>query len=95
VVVNYGAMSGQDPVMSRAGLSGGGQKLVGFILGRGLATRTLDQVRAMYGELGRQVKDGYLWAPVAQVYPIEDIKAALAHAQRGERAGKVLVAPTS
>src|SRR5215468_8920602 len=54
VVVNYGSMSGQDPVMSRAGLSGGGQKLVGFILGRGLATRSLDQIRGIYTELGRQ-----------------------------------------
>jgi hypothetical protein len=27
------------------------------------------------------------------VYPIEDITVALAHAQRGERSGKILVAP--
>ena len=93
MVVNYGSMSGEDPVMSRAGLINGGQKLVGFILGRGLATRSLDQVRAMYGELGRQVKDGYLSAPVEKVYPIEEIKAALAHAQRGERGGKILIRP--
>ena len=92
VVVNYGSMSGEDPVMSRAGLIGGGQKLVGFILGRGLAARTLEQVRGLYAELGRQVKDGYLSAPVEKVYPIEDIKAALAHAQRGARSGKILVA---
>jgi len=93
VVVNYGSMSGQDPVMSRAGLSGNGQKLVGFTLGRGLATRTLDQVRALYGELGRQVKEGYLSAPVEKIYPIEEITAALAHAQQGERSGKILVMP--
>jgi len=95
VIVNYGSMSGEDPVMSRAGLIGGGQKLVGFILGRGLSTRTIEQVRAIYGELGRQVQDGYLSAPVEKIYPIEEIKAALAHAQRGERGGKILVAPTS
>jgi mitochondrial enoyl-[acyl-carrier protein] reductase / trans-2-enoyl-CoA reductase len=93
VIVNYGSMSGQDPVMSGAGLAGGGQKLVGFMLGRGLATRTAAQIRGIYAELGRQVKDGYLSAPVAKVYAIEDIKAALAHAQRGERTGKILVAP--
>jgi hypothetical protein len=46
-------MSGEDPVMARSGLIGGGQSLVGFILGRALAT----------------------------------------HAQRGERQGKILVAP--
>jgi len=93
VVCNYGSMSGEDPVMSRSTLISGGQSLVGFILGRGLATRSLEQVRAMYADLGRQIMDGTLYAPVEKVYPIEEIKAALTHAQRGERSGKILVAP--
>ena len=93
VVCNYGSMSGEDPVMSRAALTSGGQKLVGFILGRGLATRSLAQIRELYADLARQVADGYLTAPVEKIYPIEDIKAALVHAQQGERAGKILVAP--
>jgi NADPH:quinone reductase-like Zn-dependent oxidoreductase len=93
VVCNYGSMSGEDPVMSRSALTTGGQKLVGFILGRALATRSLEQIRSIYAELGQQVLDGTLSAPVEQVYPIEDIKAALAHAQQGERGGKILVAP--
>ncbi len=92
VVCNYGSMSGEDPVMPRAGLIGGGQTLVGFILGRGLATRSLAEIRAMYADLGRGVADGTLTAPVEKVYPIEQIKAALAHAQRGARTGKILVA---
>ena len=91
VVCNYGSMSGEDPVMSRGALTSGGQTLVGFILGRGLATRSLEQVRAIYADLGRQVLDGTLTAPVEKVYPIDDIKTALAHAQRGGRTGKILV----
>jgi len=93
VVCNYGSMSGEDPVMSRSTLISGGQSLVGFILGRGLATRSLEQVRAMYADLGGQIMDGTLYAPVEKVYPIEEIKTALTHAQRGERSGKILVAP--
>jgi NADPH:quinone reductase-like Zn-dependent oxidoreductase len=93
VVCNYGSMSGDDPVMSRAALINGGQTLVGFILGRGLATRSLEQVRAIYADLGRQVLDGTLRAPVENVYPIDEITTALAHAQRGARNGKILVAP--
>jgi NADPH:quinone reductase-like Zn-dependent oxidoreductase len=93
VVCNYGSMSGEDPVMSRAALTGNGQTLVGFILGRGLATRSLAQIRAIYADLGEQVLKGVLSAPVEKVYPIEEITTALAHAQRGERSGKVLVAP--
>jgi len=93
VVCNYGSMSGEDPVMSRAALVGNGQTLVGFILGRGLATRSLAQIRAIYADLGEQVLKGILSAPVEKVYPIEEIPMALAHAQRGERTGKVLVTP--
>jgi NADPH:quinone reductase-like Zn-dependent oxidoreductase len=93
VVCNYGSMSGEDPVMPRAALTSGGQKLVGFVLGRGLATRSLAEIRRLYADLGRQLLSGALEAPVEKVYPIEDIKTALAHAQRGERSGKILVAP--
>jgi NADPH:quinone reductase-like Zn-dependent oxidoreductase len=94
VLCNYGSMSGEDPVMARSGLTNGGQTLVGFILGRFLAPRSLEQVRRLYAELGQQILDGTLSAPVEKVYPIDEIKDALAHAQRGERSGKILVAPT-
>jgi mitochondrial enoyl-[acyl-carrier protein] reductase / trans-2-enoyl-CoA reductase len=93
VVCNYGSMSGDDPVISRGALTGGGQSLVGFILGRGLARRSLAEVRSLYADLAQQVVKGILSAPVEKVYRIEDIKAALVHAQRGERSGKILVVP--
>ena len=93
VVCNYGSMSGEDPVMSRAALSAGGLTLVGFTLGRALARRALAAVRAIYADLGEQILKGKLSAPVERIYPIEEIKAALTHAQRGERSGKILVAP--
>lgn len=93
VVCSYGSMSGEDPVMSRNALIGGGQTLVGFILGRALAKRSLAEVLAIYADLGQQILDGTLSAPVEKVYPIEEIRAALTHAQRGERGGKILVAP--
>jgi trans-2-enoyl-CoA reductase len=93
VVCNYGSMSGEDPVMSRAALISGGQTLVGFILGRALATRSLAEVRTLYADLAQQTLDGTLSAPVEKIYPIEEIKPALAHAQRGERGGKILVVP--
>jgi NADPH:quinone reductase-like Zn-dependent oxidoreductase len=95
VLCNYGSMSGEDPVMPRAGLIGGGQTLVGFILGRALATRSLAQVRAIYGDLGEQVRKGLLSAPVDRVYAIDDIRTALTHAQQGGRRGKILVAPNA
>ena len=93
IVVSYGAMSGQDPAVSRNALNFRGVTLTGFNLGRGLAKRTPEQVRHLYGELGVQLRDGALKAPVDSTYPIDDIKPALVRAQQGGRNGKVLVLP--
>jgi len=92
VVVTYGSMSGADPVISRAAL-GRGIRLCSFMLGDGLAKRTPEAVRALYADLAEKLRDGTLRAPVEATYPIEEIKAALVHAQRGGRNGKVLVLP--
>ena len=92
-VCNYGSMSGEDPVMSRPALSARGVRLVGFTLTRPLASYPREKVRALYAELAAQVREGVLSAPVEKVYAIDDIAAALVHAQRGERTGKILVAP--
>jgi trans-2-enoyl-CoA reductase len=92
VVVTYGSMSGADPVISRAAL-GRGISLKSFMLGDGLAKRSTAEVRAIYAGLAAKLRDGVLKAPVDATYPIDEIKAALAHAQRGGRHGKVLVLP--
>jgi NADPH:quinone reductase-like Zn-dependent oxidoreductase len=93
IVVSYGSMSGQDPVMSRAAVNMRGVNLTGFNLGRGLAKRTRDQVRAIYADLAGKLRDGVLQAPIDAFYPIEEIRAALIRAQQGGRSGKVLVLP--
>ncbi|HKU97758.1 MAG TPA: zinc-binding dehydrogenase, partial [Vineibacter sp.] len=93
VVCNYGAMSGEDPMVGRGELIYRGVTLTGFMLGRFMAKRTLPQIRDIYADLGRQLMDGKLSAPVEKIYAIDDIKLALKRAQEGERAGKILVAP--
>jgi mitochondrial enoyl-[acyl-carrier protein] reductase / trans-2-enoyl-CoA reductase len=92
VVVSYGAISGAELVFSRAALARG-VSLTSFVLGEGLAKRSAAQVRALYGDLAGKIRDGVLKAPVEATYPIDDIKQALTHAQRGGRHGKVLVLP--
>ena len=92
IMVSYGSMSGADLVISRA-VVGRGVVLKGFMLGDSLARRSRGEVRALYADLGAKLRDGVLKAPIEATYPIDDIKLALAHAQRGHRHGKVLVLP--
>ena len=91
-VVSYGALNGNDPVLSRAALMRG-VGMIGFGLSYSLARRTRAQVRELYADLAAKIRDGMLRAPVEATYGIEDIKEALVHAQRRGRHGKVLVLP--
>ncbi len=92
VVVSYGSMSGADLVISRAAV-GRRVSLKGFGLSDGIERRTPAQVRALYADLAARLRDGVLKAPIEATYPIDDIREALVHAQRGGRHGKVLVLP--
>jgi trans-2-enoyl-CoA reductase len=92
-VVHYGSMSGVDPQVGRTNFVYRGIKLTGFMLGRFLARRSAEKIRAIYADLGEQVMAGRLHAPVDTVYPIDKIKDALAHADKGGRNGKILVSP--
>ncbi len=92
-LVHYGSMSGEDPRVARGNFTYRGVRLTGFMLGRFLGRRTPQKIREIYGEIARQVMDGKLAAPVDTVYPIDRIKDALAHADKGGRNGKILVSP--
>ena len=94
-VVHYGSMSGEDPKVGRSNFTYRGVRLTGFMLGRFLARRSPEKIRAIYADLAGQVMAGMLSAPVDTVYPIDKIKEALAHADKGGRNGKILVAPNS
>lgn len=92
-LVHYGSMSGEDPRVGRSNFIYRGVRLTGFMLGRFLARRSPDKIREIYADLAGQVMAGKLSAPVDTVYPIEKIKEALAHADKGGRNGKILVSP--
>jgi NADPH:quinone reductase-like Zn-dependent oxidoreductase len=50
-------------------------------------------LEALYAGLAGRVADGTLAVEVEATYPIEQIQAALEHAGREGRSGKVLVTP--
>lgn len=93
LVCNYGAMSDDEPVFGRAELIFRGVNLVGFMLGRSLAQRSMPEVRQLYAELAEMLRARRFHVPVERVYPIEEIADALRHTQRAAHNGKILVAP--
>ena len=94
LIVNYGLMSGEDPIIPKELSLGRGLRFQGFMMSR--TFRTLygaEQESAVREEVADLVGKGALTAKVAAVYPLERIADALDHANRrgAARDGKILV----
>lgn len=92
-VVNYGAMSGDACQLSPASLIFRDISLRGFWLSRWLRESPPAKVGALFAGLAPLIADGTLHTAVAQTFPIERIKDAIAAACRGERGGKIVLVP--
>ncbi|MFQ6017044.1 MAG: zinc-dependent alcohol dehydrogenase family protein [Kiloniellaceae bacterium] len=92
-VVNYGLLSGKPCMLTGHQTIFRSITLTGFWLAKFLTTAPPDQVEAVYRDLLQRIGDGSLHVEVEATYGIEDIKDALAHADRDGRSGKILVTP--
>jgi trans-2-enoyl-CoA reductase len=92
-VVNYGLLSG-EPCQVRADQTVfKGITLTGFWLAKAMRAMQPAELAALYGDLLPRVADGSLHVEVEATYPLDDVKAALEHAGREGRGGKVLLTP--
>ncbi|MEO8559250.1 MAG: zinc-binding dehydrogenase, partial [Rhodospirillales bacterium] len=89
----YGGLSGEDSQVPTLALVYRGVNVTGFMLGRFLSKRSPQEIAALYDKLAQRIADKKIDVTVEQIYPIEQVQAALAHAERGGRDGKILVAP--
>jgi NADPH:quinone reductase-like Zn-dependent oxidoreductase len=92
-VVNYGLLSGQPCQLGAHHTIFRGITLTGFWLQKSLTAMARPDLEQLYGDLARRIAEGGLRVEIEATYPIEEIKAALAHAGRAGRGGKVLVLP--
>jgi trans-2-enoyl-CoA reductase len=92
-IVNYGLLSGKPCMLDGAHTVFKGLTLTGFWLAKVLSNTARPQIQALYDELLARLADGTLNVPVEATYPIEEIQAALKHAGRAGRSGKILVTP--
>ena len=67
--------------------------MTGFWLQKVLTSMARADLEKLYADLAERVRSGALSVEIEQTYPIEEIKAALAHAGREGRGGKILVLP--
>ena len=92
-VVNYGLLSGEPCQLGAHHTIFKGITLTGFWLQKALTSMPRPDLQALYADLAGRVASGALRVEVEATYPIEEIKAALAHAEREGRRGKILVTP--
>jgi mitochondrial enoyl-[acyl-carrier protein] reductase / trans-2-enoyl-CoA reductase len=90
-VVNYGALSGEACMIDNRELIFRGVSLTGFWLRRWFAETPPAEIAALYRMLAGKLADRTLAVEVEQVYPLRQLKDAVAHAARSGRSGKILV----
>ncbi len=94
IIVNYGLMSGEDPVIPKELSLGRGLRFQGFMMSRTFKTvYGAARERTIREEVADLVGKGALTAKVAAVYPLECVADALDHANRrgADRDGKILI----
>lgn len=92
-VVNYGFLSGDPCMVTPHHLIIHGISLTGFWLVGYMRSTPRQDIEAMYAEMARSFMHGVLDVPVEAEYGLDEIGAALAHAGREGRGGKVLLTP--
>lgn len=92
-VVNYGLLSGEACRLRADQCVFKGITLTGFWLAKQARAMSPEALSVLYGGLMARIADGSLEVAVEAVYPLEEVKAALSHAGREGRGGKVLIAP--
>jgi NADPH:quinone reductase-like Zn-dependent oxidoreductase len=92
-VCTYGSMSGEDMIIPPSEVIYRGVNFSGFMLGRFLARYRQKDIAEIYADIASDVASGSLQIPIGKIYPIEDIKLAVSHAQKPGHNGKILVAP--
>lgn len=93
VVVNYGLLSGEPCTVDPHQVVFRGITLTGFWLVKFLGAMSPEERTSLYAELAGRVASGDLRVDVEALYPMDEVGAALEHAARAARGGKVLVTP--
>ncbi len=88
--VNYGLLSGRPCEIDAADLVFRGIVLRGFWLSPWFREAGAERIGALYQRLVGLLEEGVLSVPVEATYPLEEAPAAIAHAAKGGRGGKIL-----
>ena len=91
VVVTYGAMARQPLRIPNGQLIFQDIAWRGFWVSRWYETAGAAKSASLLAELCDLAASGVIAVPVEAIYPLEEISAAIAHAHRGQRSGKILL----
>ena len=90
-MVTYGAMARRPIKVPNSLLIFKNLTLRGFWLTRWLRSAPRQEIESLFATLASHLLDGSVEVPVDTVYPLADVRDAVAHAQQPGRSGKILL----
>jgi NADPH:quinone reductase-like Zn-dependent oxidoreductase len=91
LVVMYGLLSGESPRVDTRLIVFHGIRLEGFWMPHAIAAAAPDVRATLVADAVDVMRTADVTVPVVSRYPLSEVGAAIAHAARGARGGKVLV----
>jgi mitochondrial enoyl-[acyl-carrier protein] reductase / trans-2-enoyl-CoA reductase len=92
-LVTYGAMARQPLTLPNGLLIFKDLILRGFWISQWYRLASTADISTLFSQLLEWAAAGVLHTPIEAVYPLREVSLALAHAQKGERDGKILLGP--
>lgn len=92
-MVTYGAMSRRSLKVPNSFLIFKQLRLEGFWVTKWIAAQSPQALAAEYGQLANWITRGVLRSSIDTTYPLREFRAALDHAARDKRNGKILFTP--
>ena len=92
-VITFASVTGQAPALPLQDLIYRGVSLRGFFILNWIRDTPRERLERVYRELADLVEQRAIGAFVEATYPLDQYQAALRHAQKNRRAGKVLFTP--
>jgi trans-2-enoyl-CoA reductase len=92
-IVNYGLLSGEPCQITADQTVFKGITLTGFWLAKLLGGMDRKEMETMYGALAQRLANGEIHTSVEATYTLDELPAALEHASREGRGGKIIVTP--
>jgi NADPH:quinone reductase-like Zn-dependent oxidoreductase len=87
----YGVLTGEPITLNPRFLIGGSKRVEGFLLSDWARQQSIFTLLRLFRQVGKLIREGVLQSNIGKIYPLDQIREAVRHAERAGKEGKILL----